>query len=102
MTVGAAGFATKTRPPLPDTSFRAFSTDPFWSCSADRQTLMFREVSTDAVVMQSQLLPDVATNGVRSCRPLLVVARVALGRGSDGMSDRIQPDVAEIPIYGRR
>ena len=65
----------------------------------------FREAFTDAVVMQSQPLPDVEFEGVLNCRSSKVVARVAraaLGRGSDGMSDRIQPDVAEIPIYGRR
>lgn len=55
--------------------------------------------------MQSQPLPDVEFEGVLNCRSSRVVARVArvaLGRGSDGMSDRIQADMTEIPIYGRR
>lgn len=97
-----AGCATLPSPaPMPEASYRAVGTEPFWVLKLDGRQMVFAEANSGIPVIEPQPRPIHGFAGDIYQGKRIGLNIVHGQRCSDGMSDRVYPDRVQVRIDGR-
>lgn len=90
-----------TPPPPPPAPYRALGTEPFWNVLIDERHITFIEPDQAQPLRDPRPQPVVSTVG-RSYQTERMTVSIARGTCSDGMSDRVYPDIVRVTVNGRQ
>ena len=90
-----------TPPPPPAAPYRALGTEPFWNVLIDQHHVTFIEPDQAQPLRDPRPQPTVTPAGqtYQTARMTIIIAR---GTCSDGMSDRVYPDIVRVTVNGRQ
>jgi uncharacterized membrane protein len=89
-----------TAPPPPAAPYRALGTEPFWSVLIDQHHVTFIEPEAQPL-REPRPQPTVSAAGETYRTPRITVT-IARGTCSDGMSDRVYPDMVRVTVDARQ
>ncbi len=90
-----------TPPPPPAAPYRALGTEPFWNVLIDEHHVTFIEPDQAQPMRDPRPQPIVTAAGRTYQTPRMTVT-IARGTCSDGMSDRVYPDMVRVTVGGRQ
>lgn len=90
-----------TPPPPPPAPYRAVGTEPFWNVLIDQHHVTFIEPDQAEPLRDPRPQPVTTTTGQTYQTPRMTVS-IARGTCSDGMSDRVYPDIVRVTVNGRQ
>jgi uncharacterized membrane protein len=90
-----------TAPPPPAAPYRALGTEPFWNVLIDQHDVTFIEPDQAQPLRDPRPQPTVSAAGQTYRTPRMTVT-ITRGTCSDGMSDRVYPDIVRVTVGGRQ
>lgn len=90
-----------TSPPPPPAPYRALGTEPFWNVLIDQHHVTFIEPDQAQPLRDPRPQPVITAAG-QTYQTARITVSIARGTCSDGMSDRVYPDIVRVTVGGRQ
>ena len=93
--------ATPPAAATPDEGWGALGTEPFWNVLIDQHHVTFIEPDQAQPLRDPRPQPVITAAG-QTYQTARITVSIARGTCSDGMSDRVYPDIVRVTVGGRQ